>query len=246
MSYAKDSKRVRINSGDNDGFYFGSAWNYLGFCESGTINDNQDTAELSTKAGYVIERRAKEKCWVDFVLAQTSKEELELPDVIGDSEIPLFIDNGIVNSYYQEFYFPAISVTKQVKLEMKGNAFQTFGIKFSALPQAALASVDADDLPSWSAAYEAPTEAPDAVTTHTGKNVYYVILETAVTPDLAQLMAKINKNIADSASLPLDQQKKNIEMRRKWKADYLAAKRAATQNKNKTAVTDATVDVNKK
>jgi len=233
MALGLNAGKIRLNSGDGDQVKL-TTWQKIGHCESGTINDTQDSAEATTKAGLTIERAAKEKCNVEMALLQSGKDEIDLADDIGEAAIPLYLDNGIVDGKYQMFYFPEVVCIKNLKIEMKGQTFQQVGVKFTALPQSSLASVSSANLPADSPAYSVA----DAVVTYTGKNRYFVCIEIAVTAELVTLMTKLaNPNLSDA-------QKDSI--RASIKKEFDAMKAAVTNTNTDGTVTTAKASDSKK
>lgn len=178
-TYAKDTGRIRVNGGNNVKIKFGSspAWNSVGHTVSGKIVDSQDSIEVVFADGESIECDGKRKCSVNLIIAQSSKDEIEMVDVIRNlgKNVELYIYNGIVDGYYQEFYFKECKVIGKTELAIEGNKHMQVALDLSAQPQATNCAVSADALPTDAKAYDA-SEPP----TYTGVNHYYVCIETAV------------------------------------------------------------------
>lgn len=174
MALGKDRTRIRFNSGNNFQIKFGSptaSWKNLGELVSGNLEDNTDTSTIVFSDGDSFEVKTLRKVKLSVTLAQTSKEEIELIDVLRDGFFEAYYDNGLVGGKYQEFYFKQINVIPKIKLEMKGNAHQVLEFEMNVIKQPTIVEVIPDT--------GLPEDAHASGTTPVaGKNNYYVILET--------------------------------------------------------------------
>lgn len=174
MALGKNKARIRLNSGNNFQIKFGSpsAWKNLGEIISGKLEDITDSTTITFADGSTYDVDTTRKVKLSIVLAQTSKEELELVDVLRDGTFPAYYYNGIVDNKHQEFFFPEVNIVSKLDLDMKGATHQTITLELSVSKQADLAECTPDtDLPADAyASGNTPVE---------GKNNYYVILETA-------------------------------------------------------------------
>lgn len=172
MALGKNKTRIRLNSGNNFQIKFGGSWQNLGEIISGKLEDITDSQTITFADGSTYDVDTTRKVKLTCVLAQSSKEELELIDVL-KSNYPAYYYNGVVGAKHQEFYFPEVNVLGKLDLEMKGASHQVVTLELSVPAQAELAEVTPDsDLPADAyASGNSPVE---------GKNNYYVILETAV------------------------------------------------------------------
>ncbi len=175
-TYEKNVNRIVVNGGNDLQIKFGTspAWESLGHIISGKINDKTDNIEVVFADGDGVDLDGKRKVTGEFVLAQTSKSEIELLDVLRTSSFPMYFYNGIKESKYQEFYFKEVKIIADMELAISGNELQKILFKFSGVPQTAnVAPTPSTDLPTAAKSHATATPV-------TGKNKYYVVIETAV------------------------------------------------------------------
>lgn len=171
----QNKKRIRLNSGNKFQIKYGSTptWQNLGSLESGVLSDITDSVDINQCDGDDFELAGRRKVALDLVLNQTSKEEMELVDVLRDITFPGSYYNGIVDGKHQEIFFEELKLISNMKLDMKGNTQQKIALRFIGIPQATTAAVTPDS--------EMPDDAfASGAVPVSGKNKYYVILETAV------------------------------------------------------------------
>lgn len=177
MAITKNRNRIRVKGGNNCFVKFGEThtWGSVGMVNTGKLTDKGDTVECTFPDNTSLELDGKNKCTFELVLAQSSKEEIELADKIKASGLcELYYYNGIVDGKHQEIYFPEMLCTKNLELELEGGKLQAIKMSFSAAPQDENASCTPDtDLP--------PDKKASGTVAIVGANQYYVVLETQVT-----------------------------------------------------------------
>lgn len=172
MALGKNTKRVRLFGGNDFQIKIGSTWTNIGHLLKGQITDETDSQEVVFSDGNSIELDGKRKVKLVMTLSQTSKEEMELVDDLRGNNYEGYYYNGIVDGKHQEFYFESLNVIPKMNIEVPGSPMQIV-LEFSVNPQASNASVTPDtDMPT---SAHASGESPVS-----GKNPYYVILETTV------------------------------------------------------------------
>lgn len=176
MSVTKSKNKVRIIGGNNAYFKYGSpsAWVTAGNINTGKLSYTGDTVEITFPDNTTLDLDGKTKCTLDIILAQSSKDDFDLVDILRSAgPIPFYYYNGIVDGKHQEFYFPQVRVIPQVDTDFEAGKVQLIKIKLSAQPQDTLAScIPNTDLPT--------DKHATGSTAVTGVNQYFVILETAV------------------------------------------------------------------
>jgi hypothetical protein len=172
MALGKNIKRVRLNGGNNFQIKIGSTWTNLGHILKGQIEDQTDSQEVTFADGSTVDLDGKRKIKLTCTLAQTSKEEIELVDDLRSSTYEGYFYNGVVDGDHQEFYFRELDIVPKMNLEVPGSPVQIV-LEMTAAPQSTLVSVIPDTgLPNDAFA--------SGSTPVSGKNIYYVILETPV------------------------------------------------------------------
>lgn len=175
MALGKNKSRIRLNSGNDFQVKFGAppAWTNLGEIISGKLEDVTDSQTVTFADGSTYDVDTIRKVKLTIVLAQTSKEELELVDTLRTGSFPAYYYNGKADGKHQEFFFEEVNIVSKLDLDMKGSSHQTITLELSVSQQASLASVIPDT--------ELPANAfATGVGAVSGANNYYVILETAV------------------------------------------------------------------
>lgn len=172
MAITKNKEQIHINGGDNFKINPGSGYITLGHIISGKLTRSVDKQEVVFADGSSTEFEGKTKCSIQIVLAQVTKEILDKLDELRGIPCQAFFYNGLSDKY-MEIYAPEARITSPIDLDMKGQAHQTIAIELSIAPQTSNASCHTkNDLPADAYAYADPGA------TVTGKNAYYVILET--------------------------------------------------------------------
>lgn len=174
----KTKTEIRLNSGNKVQIYLSNAWVSLGIIKSGKITHKLDSSEVLPNDGVGFELPAKEKCSLQIVLYQCSKEALDLVSQYKGTVAKLLINNGLgLNSKYQEFFFPEVLILPNIELDLEAGKEQLIPVELPALPQDSVVTVNTySGLPADSPAYEA-----NPGSTKTGKNRYYLVLETQST-----------------------------------------------------------------
>lgn len=183
MAITKNREEVRLNSGDNFQVFNGTAWLTLGHIVSGKLSYSAESQEVVYADGNAEDFRGKRKGTLSVILAQVSKEILDTIDGLDGKSLKLYYLNGIAfngagNTVQAlEFFVPESRIVNKLELDMKGQSHQTIPLEFSLSPaDTGFASVQThDDLPTGAYAY-----ASGAGATITGKNPFWVVLETAV------------------------------------------------------------------
>jgi len=172
MALGKNTSRIRLFGGNDFQLKIADTWTNIGHLLKGQVTDETDSQEVVFSDGNSIELDGKRKVKLVMTLAQTSKEEMELVDDLRGNSYEGYYYNGIADGKHQEFYFESLNVIPKMNIEVPGSPMQLV-LEFSVNPQVVNASVIPDtEMPSSCyAAGESPVS---------GKNPYYVILETAV------------------------------------------------------------------
>ncbi len=172
MALGKNTSRIRLFGGNDFQLKISSTWTNIGHLLKGQVMDETDSQEVVFSDGNSIELDGKRKVKLVMTLAQTSKEEMELVDDLRGGAFEGYYYNGIVDGKHQEFYFKSLNVIPKMNIEVPGSPMQLV-LEFSVNPQSGNVSVTPDtDLPSNA---QATGSSPVS-----GKNPYYVILETTV------------------------------------------------------------------
>lgn len=172
MALGKNIKRVRLNGGNNFQIKTGGSWVNLGHILKGQIEDQTDSQEVTFADGSTVDLDGKRKVKLTCTLAQTSKEEIELVDDLRNSTYEGYFYNGIIDGKHQEFYFKELDIIPKMNLEVPGSPMQLV-LEMSSAPQDANVSV----IPDTGLPGDAYATGGGAVT---GKNRYYLILETPI------------------------------------------------------------------
>ncbi|MBX7046652.1 MAG: hypothetical protein K1X86_12535 [Ignavibacteria bacterium] len=138
--YKKSTKRIRLFGGNDLKVYFGGTWNSLGNIITGTLEDKTDSQEITFADGNSIDIDGKRRVKLSVTLAQTSKDELELIDVLRGDVYPAFYDNGLVDGKRQIFYFPQVNVIPTMTLKSPDNP-QNIVLELSVQPMESNVSV---------------------------------------------------------------------------------------------------------
>jgi len=171
MAITKNDEQVKINSGDNFKVYFNNAWTTLGHVVSGKLSKKGTPKEIKYASGYKFNKKSSQEGMFTVVLAQVSKELLDVIDQLSSAKRRLYIYNGLDDSKHMEFYIPAANLIEQIDLTMAGDEHQTIQLDFSIVPQTGNASVTpTTDMPSDRYATSASPV--------TGYNPFWVVLET--------------------------------------------------------------------
>lgn len=169
----KNDNEVKINSGNDFRVYYNSQWITLGNIVEGKLSKKASPKTIQYNNGYKFNKRASSESMVSVVLAQVTKEIMDTIDNILALGRPLYWNNGLDNSKWQEFYVPKANLIESIDLSMKGDEHQTLAIEFSIVPQVGNATVTpSTDMPS-------DAKAHGVNTLQTGTNPFYVIQETA-------------------------------------------------------------------
>jgi len=170
-TYAKNTKRIRLFGGNDLQIYFGGTWNTLGHIITGTLEDKTDSQEITFADGNSIDIDGKRRVKLSVTLAQTSKDELELIDVLRNDVYPVYYNNGIVNGKKQMFYFPQVNIIPNLTLKSPDNP-QNIVLEMSVQPLEVNASVVTTSIPQ--------SEAFDSGSPVTSQNKFYVIIEKSI------------------------------------------------------------------
>lgn len=173
MAITKNTEQEKINSGNNFQILFGGSWIILGNIASGSLEKMADSIEITHADGYSHEKAAKRKCKLSVVLTQVAKEIMDKIDEILAVPVSGYFYNGMDGfEKHMEFFMPEMNTVEKLKLDMEGAKHQTLAVEFSVVAQDGNASVTPDTgLPG-----DAYATGSSPVT---GKNPFYVILETA-------------------------------------------------------------------
>ena len=167
--YLKNTKRIRLFGGNDLFIKLPQGWKSLGHMLSGTIEDKTDSQEITFADGNSIDIDGKRRVKLSVTLAQTSKHELELIDVLRNSLYPVYYSNGVVDGKRQIFYFPQVNVIPSMTIKSPDNP-QNIVLEMSVQPQASAVPNPTTDPP--------PIENfSDFVSQPTSMNKFYSILE---------------------------------------------------------------------
>lgn len=171
----KLNTEVRVNSGNSVLFKDGSTeWENLGNVVSGTLAKKGSSIEGMWSDGSKWKKRGSVEAGGTIVLGQVSKTIIDRVDELVGKILKFYIDNGLGDdNKYQEIYSPEIEIIEAYTIEMKGEAHQQLALEFSILPQASVVTVT----PSTGLPLEAHSHA--TATLQTGKNKFWIIIETA-------------------------------------------------------------------
>ncbi|MBS1494729.1 MAG: hypothetical protein JST55_14535 [Bacteroidetes bacterium] len=168
-TYAKNTKRIRLFGGNDLQIYFGAQWHPLGHIITGTLEDKTDSQEITFADGNSIDIDGKRRVKLTVTLAQTSKDELELIDVLRDNVYPVYYNNGVVNGKKQTFYFPQVNIIPTMTLKSPDNP-QNIVLEMSVQPMESNVTVTTDTL--------VPAgETVDSGSAVTSQNKFYAIIE---------------------------------------------------------------------
>lgn len=171
MAITKNDDQVKINSGNNFKVKHNGAWISFGNTVEGTLEKTASKKEIMYSSGYAFDKASKRKGSLMIVLAQNSKEIIDMVDQILSGSKALYLYNGLDDSKHQEIYIPAARCIENLKLEMKGDSHQVIALEFAISPQSGNASVIPNtDMPSDRYASSGSVQ--------TGYNPFFVILET--------------------------------------------------------------------
>lgn len=172
MAITKNDDQVKINSGNNFKVYFNNAWTTLGNIVSGRLTKKGSPKEIKYASGYKFSKKSSEEGMLTIILAQVSKEILDVIDQIPASSRRLYFYNGLDDGKHQEFYMPAANLIENIDLTMAGDEHQTIQLDFSLVPQSGNATVTPNtEMPSDRYAQSASSQS--------GYNPFWVVLETA-------------------------------------------------------------------
>jgi len=168
-TYSKNTKRIRLFGGNELKILLSDGWKSLGHILTGTIEDKTDSQEITFADGNSIDIDGKRRVKLSATLAQTSKDELELIDVLRDGVYPVFYSNGMVDGKKQFFYFPEVNVIPTMTLKSPDNP-QNIVLEMSVQPQSGNVFVNSGVVP------------PNTVNTETlgsfySLNKFYAIIE---------------------------------------------------------------------
>lgn len=172
MAITKNDDQVKINSGNNFKVYVNNAWQTLGNIVSGRLAKKASPKEIKYASGYTFSKRSTQTGMMTIILAQVSKEILDMIDQAGTQSRKVYFYNGLDDGKHFEIYIPAANLIENIDLSMAGDEHQTIQLDFSVIPQSANASVVPNtDMPSDRYAQSGVVQ--------TGYNPFWVILETA-------------------------------------------------------------------
>lgn len=173
MSTTKSNAKIRIKGG-NDAQFKLTAWEVAGNVNTGKLQYAGDTVSVSFPDNNALELGGVNKCSLDIILAQSSKDDFDLIDELRDAgPVPFYYYNGIVDGKHQELYFPQVRVIPNIDLDFEAGKVQLLKIKLSAQPQ----SENAECIPNTDLPTGKHATGTSAVT---GKNQFFVVLETSV------------------------------------------------------------------
>jgi hypothetical protein len=168
--YLKNTKRIRLFGGNELYIKMAAGWKSLGHLISGTLEDKTDSQEITFADGSSIDIDGKRRVKLSVTLAQTSKYELELIDILRDGLYPVYYSNGIVDGKKQLFYFPRINIVPSMTIKSPDNP-QNIVLEMSVQPMDVnVPNTIMEDTPPID--YAALFEENGA-----SKNKYYLILE---------------------------------------------------------------------
>jgi hypothetical protein len=165
--YSKNTKRIRLFGGNELRIFFGGQWQSLGHIITGTIEDKTDSQEITFADGNSIDIDGKRRVKLSVTLAQTSKDELELIDVLRGGLYSVYYSNGVVDGKKQSFYFPEVNVVPSMTLKSPDNP-QNIVLELSVQPQLNNVQVTQP---------EVPASEFDSFGTITSMNKFYAIIE---------------------------------------------------------------------
>ncbi len=139
-NYAKNTKRIRLFGGNELKIFFSGEWKALGHIITGTLEDKTDSQEITFADGNSVDIDGKRRVKLSVTLAQTSKDELELIDILRNSVYPVFYSNGIVDGKKQMFYFPEVNIIPTMTLKSPDNP-QNIVLEMSVQPQVSNVSI---------------------------------------------------------------------------------------------------------
>jgi len=130
--------------------------------------DSTDSITLMT--GYVVNKLGSREHKLSLVLAQSDKAIKDRIEELLGTSVKLILDNGVVGSKKQAYYYPEVTFIGVGEIEFAGKKHQALNVELSAMPQNSAISVT----PST----DFPTEMGFVLATPVvGKNPFYVIVE---------------------------------------------------------------------
>lgn len=176
MVITKSNKKVRLKAGDNFKISLdnGVTWITLGRIFSGVMNDIDADVNDTFANGETITIPSTETCGLDIVFSQVEKAVIDQLNDLRGSAFKGYHDMGKnLNGDYLELYFPELTCTKNIKLQMDSKAIMRLDVKFNVLPQ--------PDLVTATPSTDLPTDAHShgTGTPVTGKSYFYLDVETA-------------------------------------------------------------------
>jgi hypothetical protein len=174
LTLGKNTKRIRMFGGNNLQIKLPTyGWRNLGHVITGTIEDKTDSQEVTFADGNTLDLDGKRKVKISVTLAQSSKEELELIDMLRGGVYPVYYFNGTVDSKAQAFYFPEVNVIPNMTLKSPDNPMNIV-LEMSVLPQASKVSLNTTVAQAIPTGSEVSGYAQGL---YEGQNNFYVIIE---------------------------------------------------------------------
>lgn len=177
MAITKDTNGVRVNGGNDTKVYYSGAWNSLGNIMTATIEDVTDSQEITFADGDSVDIDGKRKVKVAMTLAQSTKEVLELVDVLRSGKFPVHIDCGevVVSAVRkrQYIYIPAFNFIPKMTLKFPDSPI--------SLMMEGTAEKQSTEVQIVIGTTNLPGDLEDSTpTTVTSLNRYYVIYEQTI------------------------------------------------------------------
>ncbi|TRZ50885.1 hypothetical protein D4R99_05255 [bacterium] len=167
----KDRTVIRFHSGS--GIYLkdgATDWENIGEAISAKLTRKSNELAVTFMSGDIMKKRGSRECSVAIVLAQDNKTILDRIDALMDKTVIMAIDNGLMGTKRQCFYFKEIELIDTFDIDMSGDKHQALGISALVYPQTAVFAVT----PSTGLPTECGLTGASPIT---GTNRFYTIVE---------------------------------------------------------------------
>lgn len=172
MGITKNKADIRLNSGDDLQIKLVSTWHRVGHIMEGSLEEIDNSVEITFPDGDSPEYPGKSKCKVMIVLGQVTDDMAAFLNTITKVAVSLYHYNGLgFNGKHQEIFIPELILYKKTKLDFKADTQQVFALEGSVWGQSGIAECTPDD--------DLPTDAyaAGASPVNSGSK-YYVVMDT--------------------------------------------------------------------